>query len=171
MVKILIEDIINTDILIMKSTDSLMDAIKKMHEKNSDYVLICEDRFPEGIITERDVMAKVLTVGLNPEKVKLGDIMTTPVISIEKNVEVMEAWKTISESKIKRLIVTDNESAIGFITAFDILAITPELFECEENISNPEGGFCEFCGNYFISLNEIEGKYVCNSCKDQLLEE
>ncbi|RZN47576.1 CBS domain-containing protein [archaeon] len=169
--KPLIEDIIDTDILLMKSTSTVMEAVRKMHEKNTDYALICNDGAPEGIVTERDVISKVLTAGLNPEKVPLYKIMTTPVTTIEKNAEVIDAWNLISESKIKRLIVTENEKVVGVITSFSILSIAPEIFTHEEELSRPEGGFCEFCGNYFPSLNEVEGKFVCDSCKDQLLEE
>jgi len=168
---ILVEDIMNNDILIMGPTDSLKDAVKKMQDKNSDYVLICKDGYPEGIVTERDVLTKVLSAGLKPDKVILKNIMSTPVMTIEKNQDVKLAWESISESKIKRLIITDNDKAVGVITSFDILAVAPELFEADLEQKNPEGGFCEFCGNYFPSLNEVEGKYVCDSCKDQLLEE
>ncbi|MBN1786456.1 MAG: CBS domain-containing protein [Candidatus Methanofastidiosa archaeon] len=171
MSKILIEDIMNNDILIMGPDDSLVKAVKKMQEKNSDYVLVSNDRYPEGIVTERDVITKVLSVGLKPDKVKLKDIMKSPVMTIEKKLDVKVAWESISESKIKRLIVTESEKAVGVITAFDILSVAPELFEAEEGQNNPEGGFCEFCGSYFPSLNMVEGKYVCDSCKDQLLEE
>ena len=172
MTNLLIEDIMNIDILLMKPDQSLMTAIKKMQEKNSDYVLVSSDEYPEGIVTERDVVTKVLTAGLNPETVTLKSIMTAPVATVEKNADVKRAWETISESKIKRLIVTEHEKAIGVVTSFDILAVAPELFECTENQQQVEsGGFCEFCGNYFPSLNSVEGKYVCDSCKDQLLEE
>lgn len=172
MTNLLIEDIMNVDILLMKPDQSLMTAIKKMQEKNSDYVLVSVDEYPEGIVTERDVVTKVLTAGLNPETVILKTIMSAPVATIEKNADVKQAWETISDSKIKRLIVTENEKAIGVVTSFDILAVAPELFECKEEQQTSEGGgFCEFCGNYFPSLNTVEGKFVCDSCKDQLLEE
>ena len=171
MSKILIEDIMNNDILIMGPDDSLLTAVKRMQEKNSDYVLICNKNYPEGIVTERDVLSKVLSAGLKPDKVTLKDIMTTPVSTIEKNHDVRLAWETISESKIKRLIVIDNEKVVGVITSFDILAVAPDLFETENEQIASEGGFCEFCGSYFPSLNMVEGKYVCDSCKDQLLEE
>ena len=91
MTNLLIEDIMNIDILLMKPDQSLMTAIKKMHEKNSDYVLVSNDDYPEGIVTERDVVSKVLTAGLNPETVTLKSIMTTPVATIEKNADVKQA--------------------------------------------------------------------------------
>jgi len=168
---ILIEDIMNNDILMLGPDDSLIEAVRRMQQKNSDYVLICKDSYPEGIVTERDVLTKVLSKGLKPDKVRLKNIMSTPVTTIEKNLDVKLAWEIMSESKIKRLIITENEKAVGVITSFDILAIAPEIFEAEADQNNPEGGFCEFCGNYFPSLNMVEGKYVCDSCKDQLLEE
>jgi len=168
---ILIEDIMNNDILMMGPNGSLKEAVRKMQEKNSDYVLICKDGYPEGIVTERDVLTKVLSAGLKLDKVVLKDIMSSPVMTIEKNLDVKLAWEAISESKIKRIIITENDKAVGVLTSFDILAVAPELFEAEDEQGSPEGGFCEFCGNYFPSLNVVEGKFVCDSCKDQLLEE
>jgi len=169
--KILVRDIMNSDILLMDRSETISDAVKVMHKKNSDYVLIGKDKYPEGIVTERDVISRALSSGVKLDSVVLSKIMTTPVITIDLNADVKVAWETISDSKTKRLIVTEDDKAIGIVTSFDILAIVPEIFECENEKEGPEGGFCEFCGSYFPTLNEVGGKFVCDSCKDQILEE
>lgn len=172
MTNLLIEDIMNNDILLMAPEDTLSVAIKKMQEKNTDYVLIGSDGYLEGIVIERDVVAKVVSARLNPDTIRLKSIMNTPVTTIERKTHVKDAWELISDSKIKRLIVTEADRPIGVVTSFDILAVAPEVFMCTEAEETADkGGFCEFCGNYFPSLNMVEGKYVCDSCKDQLLED
>jgi CBS domain-containing protein len=91
MTNLLIEDIMNNDILLMAPEDTLSVAIKKMQEKNTDYVLIGSDGYLEGIVTERDVVAKVVSARLNPDTIRLKSIMNTPVTTIERKTHVKDA--------------------------------------------------------------------------------
>ncbi|MHC1605622.1 MAG: CBS domain-containing protein [Candidatus Methanofastidiosia archaeon] len=172
MTKILVSDIMKTNIPIMKASDSVNDAIKNMQKTNSNYTLVSNGGNPDGIVTEKDIVTRALSLGQKLNNIQISEIMTSPVITIETSANIVQASQLITESKIRRLIVTENDKIVGVVTSFDILALAPELFESrDDEAENPEGGFCEFCGNYFSSLNVVEGKFVCDSCKAQLLEE
>jgi signal-transduction protein with cAMP-binding, CBS, and nucleotidyltransferase domain len=127
--------------------------------------VIVENSKPIGVVTERDIVKRVISKGKKPSEVKLKSIMSSPVITIEYDSTILGASKVISEQNVRRLVVTKNEAIVGIVTSIDLLNYAPEIFEerIEEREIGP--GACEVCGQHFQNLNEVNGKYVCDNCK------
>lgn len=101
---------------------TVMEAVKTMAaDKNYEgYVIILDKGKPVGIVTERDIINKVLAKELDPKKIKVSDIMSAPLITIDPDEDLLKASKQMQEQNIRKLIVVRNEIIYGIITAKDI---------------------------------------------------
>lgn len=107
----------------------LRDAAKLMADNNVNSLLISEDNKAIGIITDEDMVRKIVAVGIDPKKLRLKEIMTTELVSIKPERDLYDALLLMREHSIRQLPVIEDEKLIGFLTAKDILKIQPELFD------------------------------------------
>jgi CBS domain-containing protein len=74
-----------------------------------------------GILTERDIVQKVVAKGLDPDKTMVKDIMSRDVITVDKQKSIEDAVRIMDQKKIKKLPVIDNGKLIGIVTMTDLL--------------------------------------------------
>ena len=106
------------------STDvgtSVSEATKIMTGEDVGSILILKNGAPVGIVTERDVLRKVVAPGLNPIQVSVKDVMSSPLITISSDAGIAEALRTMSDKNIRRLLVTDDGKIIGVVTEMNLL--------------------------------------------------
>jgi CBS domain-containing protein len=94
------------------STDSVMDAIQKMKEATVGAVLVLDEGQLTGVFTERDVMLRVVLEGHQPESTLVGDVMTSPVLTISGDTRPDDALKTVWDRHIRHLPVVDAEGRV-----------------------------------------------------------
>lgn len=148
-------------------------AAKLMAERGVGSIIIVKKKKPVGILTERDLLMKVVSLDLKPSKVKVGKIMSSPVMTIGPNLDITDAARTMAHSKIRRLPVVEKGILIGILTASDITAISPELTEVVSHsvmLEREEIGqsVCEVCGEVTTALSEVNGMWVCENCRDTM---
>ncbi len=73
-----------------------------------------------GIVTERDIMSKIIAVRGNLERTKVKEIMSTPIVTVDKDVDAEDAVKTMVKSKVRRLFITDRGKIVGIFTTSDV---------------------------------------------------
>lgn len=79
-------------------------------------VIVVEKDRPIGIITERDVLERVIMRNKNVYKTTAKEVMSQPLISIEMDRPIKEALKLLQKHQIRRLAVTDNATLVGLVT-------------------------------------------------------
>ena len=136
-----------------------------------------------GIITESDLVKRVLAKNIRPNKLTAKEIMSAPLITVDPDEVLIETARRMSNLNVRRMGVIYRGSLVGIISSKDILAITPELFEnMEEKArierdpeldedstdSTPSAGYCERCGSWSENLDEIDGTYLCEECQMDL---
>ena len=99
---------------------TVTDAAKLMDEKNFGSLPIEEEGKVIGIITERDVLRKIVAKGRDPKTTLVKDIMTSPVITISPEKTVEEANELMVQNKIRRLPVEEDGKITGMITLKDV---------------------------------------------------
>lgn len=104
----------------MDSGKSVLEASKMMAQKNVSCVIVSEDDTIVGIVTERDIVRKIVAEQFKPEEVLLENIMTTPLITVSQEASVEEASKAMITYGIRRLPVVDDGRLEGIVTATDI---------------------------------------------------
>ena len=104
--------------------DPLQSAAQTMREHGISSLVVCRDGVPVGIISDRDLRNKVVARGLDIAPLTVGEIMSSPLITIGEDEFLFEALHRISRHKIHRLAVTDAAGGVaGIITDSDILRL------------------------------------------------
>lgn len=115
-VSIIMRKVVSTDI-----GASVSEATKMMVKEDIGAILILKNGAPTGIVTERDVLRKVVGPGLNPIEVSVKDIMSSPLVTISSEAGIAEALRIMSDKNIRRLLVTEDNKIIGIITEMNLL--------------------------------------------------
>ncbi|ADB58354.1 putative signal transduction protein with CBS domains [Archaeoglobus profundus DSM 5631] len=170
-----VKEIMTREVCTARKDDTLLTASKKMIKFGVGSVVVIEDGRPIGIVTEKDILYKVVSKNKLPSKVKLKDIMSTPLITIKPTTSLREAADIMRKRGIRRLpVVDDNGNLIGIVTDNDILSVVIDLGEFAELLKNEYyeveemSGKCEKCGRISDRLYDIEGLKVCEDCYEVL---
>src|SRR3989344_713175 len=94
-----------------------------------DALLVMDKGKIAGIVTDSDLVMKVNRKNLNSDNIKVKDIMSSPVISIESNRDIKEAIDLMARKKIQKLLVTENGSPIGVLFGEEILELDEEKWK------------------------------------------
>jgi len=106
----------------MDNNRSVWDAAKLMQEHRSGSVFVTQDERPIGIVTERDVLYKVVAEDLPPAHVLLRKVMSSPLVTISEEEPVAKAIELMNKGGFRRLLVTRNGKALGCVTQFGLAA-------------------------------------------------
>ena len=158
-------------------------AVDKTAQLMSDDKLGCiivtsKDGKALGIITESDLVRRVLAKNLLPRKLMAKEVMSTPLITIDPDELLTETARRMRKLDVRRLGVIYKGNLVGIISSKDILAVTPELLENmrekarierepeveEGSESTTLAGYCEQCGSWSDNLADVEGTYLCEEC-------
>lgn len=91
-----------------------------MNEREIGCVVVVQDENPIGIITERDMLTRVLLESKDPKTTKAFQIMSAPLFFGDPNMTVQEAVKIMTERKIKKLPIIEEGHLVGMITLTDL---------------------------------------------------
>jgi CBS domain-containing protein len=133
---ILVRDIMSVDVKTVKANSSVEEVVRKMKQFDLGSIIVVQGNKPIGIITKGDILTKIVQAGLNPSEVKAEQIMSTPLITIEKDAAVEEAAKIMTKKKVKSLPVVQGEQLIGIVTATDIVSSEPQMVGLLQYMSN-----------------------------------
>lgn len=115
-----IELILNTNIIILESDKFANDAIKLMKERNARSILASHNGEVIGIVSKTDILFKIMSQGRNPAKVRIREIMNTPVLAVDPKTTVQEALSIMDKHIVRQIIVSSNEAVLGMIARDDI---------------------------------------------------
>jgi len=166
--------------VVVSPDTKLEDCSKIMDEKHVGSLIVKENDVLLGLITEQDIIRKVIAKGTNPLKEKVGDYMEKDVVTISPKEDIFESLTKMRDLNIRHLPVIDGEKMIGLLTLKDVLKIQPQLFslllekfEVREKSRKPiyhpreNEGICQFCGEYTEHLYEKEGSFICEQCNNE----
>jgi len=107
--------------IVLSPSASVDEVAHVMREKGISSVILVTNGKPIGIVTERDLVHRVMAPGKDPKKLMAADICTKPVIAVSHHSEVEDAVETMNEHKIRRLVVVDDlDHVAGIITTDDV---------------------------------------------------
>jgi len=163
------------------SSGTAIEECANLMEKNHvGSLIIKENGNLAGIITEQDIVRKIVAKGINPLSKKVGEYMVKEVVTIDPGNDIYDALVMMRDKNIRHIPVTDKKQLVGLLTLKDILKIQPQLFELlvdkfelrEEqtkpiHVIGEKEGICEVCGDYSPSLHNVDGSMLCEKCADQ----
>ncbi len=115
-----VRDFMTKAVLIVDPEATVFEAAKKMVEKDVGSLVVRGKKGELGIITERDILRRVVADEKDPRKVKVREIMSSPVITCTPETTIDEAAALMAMGRVRRLPVVDNDKVVGIITAYDI---------------------------------------------------
>lgn len=115
-------DIVEKDFLSLPANSTVFEAAKTMKEARRGFVVIGSPGEPRGLVTEWDVLAKVVAEGKDPQKVTLEEIMTRDLVSVDVGIGLAEVAQVMSERGVRRLLVKHGDDVVGVITSKTMLA-------------------------------------------------
>lgn len=102
-------------------------AANIMNELDIGCVIATRKGKPIGIVTERDLLKRIISKGKNAEKTAVKEIMSTPLVAISPDADLEEAARQMFEKKIKKLAVADQNGLVGLISLTDIARMQPMI--------------------------------------------
>jgi signal-transduction protein with cAMP-binding, CBS, and nucleotidyltransferase domain len=122
-------DVMTNKPIVANKELALKDAAKLMSDSNVHSLLITEGESAIGIVTDEDMVRKIIAKGLDIKKMRLKDIMETDLVSILPNKDIYDALLLMRDNNIRQLPVISGGKLQGFLTSKDILKIEPELID------------------------------------------
>jgi len=124
------KDIVEKDFLSLSRNTSALEAARQMKAKGHGFVIIASaGGVPEGIVTEWDFLAKITAEGKGPGEVKLGDIMTSNLVSVDGNEGIDQVAQIMTQKGIRRVLVISDHKVLGVITAKTMLSRLKEYID------------------------------------------
>jgi CBS domain-containing protein len=115
-------DVMTPDCKCVGESDTVLDAAKELADNNVGSMPICgEDNRLKGMLTDRDIVVKVLAQGKDPSSTTCGDLATQgEVVTIGADDSIDEALRTMTEHKVRRLPVIDGHECVGVLSQADL---------------------------------------------------
>jgi CBS domain-containing protein len=186
--KMLVKDVMSSPVVTIAEETAANKAAELMDKDDLGCIIVTNKQGkPIGIITERDLVVRVLAKNVKPDAVGAKEVMTSPLITIEPDETIKEAARRMSRLNIRRLGVMYKERLVGLVSSKDVLAVVPELIETiqerasienenrqqetEEKEPSPLAGHCDRCGTWSDDLKQRNGEFLCEECRIELEEE
>jgi len=182
--KMLVKDVMSSPVITTDEEDTSNHVAELMEKNDLGCVIVTnKESKPIGIITERDLVIRVLSKNLRPDITKASEIMTAPLITIEPELTISDAARRMSRLDVRRLGVMYKGDLVGLISSRDVLNVVPELIEIiqernqidaggsdeqENTEETPLSGYCDRCGVYNENLKDTNGQYLCDDCRIEL---
>ena len=133
------EDVMTTEVAIMNENISVKKAAEIMAQEDLSAIIVMVEGKARGIVTERDILKRIVAEGKNAAKTQLKEIMSSPLVTIGPSTDLEEAARLMFEKKIKNLPVTHENRLMGLINLQDICRLQPEILRLlKQTIETPK---------------------------------
>jgi signal-transduction protein with cAMP-binding, CBS, and nucleotidyltransferase domain len=186
--KMLVKDVMSSPVITIEENAPANLVAELMDKDDLGCIIVTnKEGKPLGLITERDLVVRVLAKNAKPDSLKASEVMTSPLITIEPDATITDAARRMSRQNIRRLGVVYKGQITGLLSSKDILGVMPELIEIiqerarienESRVpeeageeSAPLAGYCDHCGVWSDDLKQNNGEFLCEDCRVELEEE
>lgn len=137
-------EICNREVVVVNRDQTILDAAKIMREYHVGDVVVVEDRsgkkVPVGILTDRDIVIKILAKDLDADKIEVGDAMSFDLATVMEEDEILETVKTMRGKGVRRIPVVNAQGGLEGIIAVDDLVdlLAEQMSDLVALISNEQ---------------------------------
>jgi len=129
-----IEDVMVEDVVTVEEDITVKKAVAIMNKYEIGCLVITKRGKPVGIITERDMLTRVLAESRAAEKTKVSEVMSRPLIVADPNMDLEEAAKLMFKMKVKKLPVVSDGRLVGLVTLTDLARFQPQIMKILKKI-------------------------------------
>ena len=124
-----VKDVMVTNVVTVDVGVNIRKAVERMNNHEIGCLVVLEKGNFAGILTERDVLKRVVAKARNPDKTLVGDVMSKPLTVVSPEASLEEALELMFEKRVKKLIVAEDKELVGLITMTDIARIHTAMVE------------------------------------------
>lgn len=173
-----VADVMSKPVVTVPPTTTVRDAARTMAAKNMRHVIVADKGVPVGVLSDGDIITRVLAKGKDVAKVSVRAVMSKPVLTIGPQKDVEDAARLMTKKGIFSLPVVSRGRLVGIITEKDIIKISPSLIHLagEAKALGPPktgrwrgGGMegeCDLCYGYSDDLRDAGGRMLCPECRE-----
>ena len=110
------------EVVTITSADTVLAAAERMNQRGIGGLVVVEDDRVVGIVTERDILRRIVAAKREPERTTVGAVLTSPVATCRPDTTLAECRAFMTEKRIRHLPVVDEHGLCGMITIGDLLA-------------------------------------------------
>lgn len=119
-------DIMTPGAVCARSSDTIRDAAATMADKHVGALPICgEDGRLQGMLTDRDIVVRVLAEGMDPRAVRVGELAQGEAVTIGADDDAEEIMRTMASHRVRRLPVIDGHELVGIVAQADVARTLP----------------------------------------------
>ena len=153
-----VADIAERNVAVLDETVLVAEAVKIMRQKGVSSIFVSRRNSLVGVVTERDILYRVVAENRGPFKTALKDVMSSPLISIDGLTSVKQAMSMMRQKGIRRLPIISKGRVAGVVTLKSIIGNIPdqsiELAELEASAEKAEVS-CPYCGSHFEGKEDL----------------
>jgi CBS domain-containing protein len=176
-----VKEIMTRNPITVDINTKISEAASQMFELDVGSIIVMENNNPVGMLTERDMVNKIISKNLIPDSLELKNVITTPLITLDVDEDIQRAIELMLKMHIRRIPIVKDKKLVGMVTESDLVSMSVEMGniladlismhrertplerEIPEIISR---GVCENCGKYTDNLGYLNGSLICESCKE-----
>ena len=126
-VSLKVEDVMTTEVITIDENATVKEAADVMDQNEISCLIAVRKGKALGIITERDLLKRVIVEAKNAKKTKVGEVMSSPLEVVASDTDLEEAVGLMFEKKIKKLLVVDEDRLLGLVSLTDIARCHPAI--------------------------------------------
>ncbi|MBE0512252.1 CBS domain-containing protein [Candidatus Bathyarchaeota archaeon] len=132
-----VADVMVEDVITVEEKTTIKKAVELMNKHEIGCLIVVKRGKPAGIVTERDMLKRVLLESKDPEKTKVNEIMSKPLIVGKPQMDIEDAVKLMFKRNIKKLPVADEGYLVGLVTLTDLVR-SEQIIRILKNLPDKE---------------------------------
>lgn len=133
-----VEDVMVKDVITIEASSTVKEAAEIMNQFEIGSLIVIEDKKAVGIITERDLLKRVVATSRDARKTKVKEIMSKPLIVVEPGMDLEETIKLMFKMKIKKLPVVQEGRLAGLVSLTDIARCQPQIIKIFKKLAETQ---------------------------------
>lgn len=172
-----ISEVMTKNVVAIDAKETIQKAAMLMRKSNIRGVVVSSGKNIVGIITDKDIVSKVVAENKSPLTVKVEDVMSPKLITAKPGDTLTDVAKRMYANGVGRIPVIDAKgNLVGIVTETDMTKIAPAVIDLlyeRDAVEGPETvakgrelleGRCEECGQVYEDLVEVDGEWLCQNC-------
>jgi CBS domain-containing protein len=174
--KMVVREAMSSPVISAHEDAGVVDVASAMKKNRVGAVIVTNRQGkPVGIVTERDIVTRLVAEGRAPKAVIAKEIMSSPLRMVEPDMKLMDALRLMDKLNVRRLGVIYKGDLVGLVTDRDIIRLVPTIVDIIReqreinNVAAASGpsiaGYCDRCEMYSNNLRAVDGEFLCEDCR------
>ncbi len=124
-----VEDIMVKEVITIDESSTAKEAAEVMNKFEIGSLIAVKNRKAIGIVTERDLLKRIVAESKSSAKTRVRDVMSSPLVIVKPDTDLEEAVRMMFQMKIKKLPVVDGKRLVGLVSLTDIARFQPQMIK------------------------------------------